>query len=236
MVVVSMTDCLCVVHTVYSQPPPSSILRGLSVQQADAADRWLTYTLTDKLFMSKEKEEFGSGSKQRVELSDLASRNIQRGRDHGLPGYNEYRVWAGLSDLTELDLRPCTACCTARCRREPCRCRPPQAGRRMRRCRRCMRRNLHKVVPQCIAFQWSQVRRGAGNNTEFTDENLKDLGKAYFWHMDMIDPFTGTLMETVVEGGEVGPTNAAIIGEQFQKLKFGDRFFFNHESQSRVFR
>ena len=34
--------------------------------------------------MSKEMEEFDNKKKERMELSDLAARNIKRGRDHGL--------------------------------------------------------------------------------------------------------------------------------------------------------
>ena len=59
-------------------------MRGLTTQNAERADRFMNTDLTNKLFMSKEKEGYESKSKKRVELSDLAARNIHRGRDHGL--------------------------------------------------------------------------------------------------------------------------------------------------------
>ena len=39
------------------------------------------------------------------------------------------------------------------------------------------------------------------------------------------------MSETVVNGGSVGPTNAKVIADQFVKLKFGDRFFYNHKEE-----
>ena len=76
-------------------------------------------------------------------------------------------------------------------------------------------------------------------------DDFIDLGNAYFWFLDLIDPFTGmeysknsklksivlgALFERPADGGEVGPTNGKIIADQFQRLKYGDRFFFNHKS------
>ena len=91
--------------------PSSSILRGLVTQKGERSDRFISNAVTERLFMSKEMEEYHAKAKHKVELSDLASRNIQRGRDHGLPFYHSYRSWANLSDITQIDVQPCVSCC-----------------------------------------------------------------------------------------------------------------------------
>ena len=60
------------------------VLKGLVVQNAEVADRYLNTVLTNKLFASKEIIEFTSKHKSFMEMSDLAARNIQRGRDHAI--------------------------------------------------------------------------------------------------------------------------------------------------------
>lgn len=72
------------------------------------------------------------------------------------------------------------------------------------------------------------------NNIALDDFLL--LGKNYFWFLNHIDAWSGSLFETMSSGGLVGDTNAAIIGNQFKRLKFGDRFFFSHETESPVFK
>ena len=80
-------------------------------QKGEQSDRFLSTAITERLFRSKEMEEWHAGHKSKVELSDLASRNIQRGRDHGLPSYHKYRIWANLSDITQIAVQPCLSCC-----------------------------------------------------------------------------------------------------------------------------
>ena len=46
--------------------------------------------------------------------------------------------------------------------------------------------------------------------------------------MDDIDLYVGGIAETNVRGGVLGPTFACILGEQFGRLKRGDRFFYTH--------
>nr|XP_013808387.1 PREDICTED: thyroid peroxidase [Apteryx mantelli mantelli] len=72
------------------------LLRGLLAHSAkqQVQDQLLNEELTEKLFVLS-----NNGS------LDLASLNLQRGRDHGLPGYNDWREFCGLPKLeTETDL------------------------------------------------------------------------------------------------------------------------------------
>ena len=68
------------------------ILRGLATQTHQALDHRIVDDLRNFLFGAP-----GDGG------LDLASLNIQRGRDHGLPDYNSVRVAMGLPALTAFD-------------------------------------------------------------------------------------------------------------------------------------
>jgi len=77
-----------------------SLVRGLVMSSMESMDRKLTGEVADHLFEEKGKAFTGL---------DLGALNIQRGRDHGLPGYNKYRELCGLtraqtfSDLPEIN-------------------------------------------------------------------------------------------------------------------------------------
>ncbi|XP_021248220.1 thyroid peroxidase isoform X1 [Numida meleagris] len=72
------------------------LIRGLLAHSAklQVQGQLMNEELTDKLFVLS-----NNG------LLDLASLNLQRGRDHGLPGYNDWREFCGLPKLeTQTDL------------------------------------------------------------------------------------------------------------------------------------
>ena len=47
--------------------------------------------------------------------------------------------------------------------------------------------------------------------------------------MDDIDLFSGGMSEPAFDGGLVGETFSKLMGLQLQRVKFGDRFFFDNE-------
>ena len=67
------------------------VLNGLIRDHSQVRDRFMSRDLTDHLFRTKDGRSL-----------DLASLNIQRGRDHGLPPYNAFRKACGLPSLQDV--------------------------------------------------------------------------------------------------------------------------------------
>ena len=64
------------------------MLRGLLTTPIETLDNAITKEVTNHLFEDSKKPFSGM---------DLISLNIQRARDHGIPGYNEYRSKCNLT-------------------------------------------------------------------------------------------------------------------------------------------
>ena len=64
-------------------------------------------------------------------------------------------------------------------------------------------------------------------NTTIEERVIANLRKTY-QNVDDIDLFVGGLAERALSGAVVGPTFGCLLGQQFQILKKGDRFWYEN--------
>lgn len=133
-----------------------SLLRGASVNLAQEIDNQLVDDVRNFLFGPP-----GSGG------FDLASLNIQRGRDHGLADYNATRVALGLEAVQS----------------------------------------------------FSDIS---------SDPEVAAKLEALYGTVDNIDLWVGGLAEDHLPGSSMGETFTSIIVDQFQRLRDGDRFWYQN--------
>ena len=73
----------------------TGLVKGMTVQKGEAWDDTFADDIINHLFEMKGNE--------KATAMDLVALNIQRGRDHGVPGYNSYREACGLKRATKFD-------------------------------------------------------------------------------------------------------------------------------------
>lgn len=129
-------------------------LRGLATQRAQELDNQLVDAVRNFLFGPP-----GAGG------FDLASLNIQRGRDHGLPGYNQLRADLGL-------------------------------------------------------------RRAEGFDDVSSNPSVQARLASVYTSVDDVDAWVGGLAEDHVPGAMVGETFFTVLRDQFERLRDGDRFWY----------
>ncbi|XP_059486654.1 chorion peroxidase-like [Neocloeon triangulifer] len=142
-----------------------ALLAGQCGRPLGAFDHVFSEELTQHLFQGR--GSFGL---------DILSLNIQRGRDHGLPGYNSYRKLCGLKrarDFTDL---------------------------------------TDTIKPEAL-----QVLR------------------RIYRSVDDIDLYVGGISERRSSGALLGHTFLCLVGDQFARLKKGDRFFYDLGNQPSSF-
>ena len=144
----------------------SARTRLLHTCQLFQFDNILSEQLTNHLFQAKN-HSFGM---------DLVALNVQRGRDHGLPGYNAFREVCGMKKVDSFDYF-----------------------------------------------------------ADFIPEKIVDRLKLIYAHPDDVDLFIGGISEIPVHGALLGPTFQCLVGDQFKRLKFGDRFWFEETGQPNSF-
>ncbi len=131
-----------------------SILRGMATSLASEIDTQIVDDVRNFLFGPP-----GAGG------FDLASLNIQRGRDHGLPDYNQARIDLGLDPVTS----------------------------------------------------FADIT---------SDPDIQAALEAAYGSVDDIDVWVGGLAEDHVHGSSVGELIQTMLVDQFERLRDGDRFWY----------
>ncbi|KAL1438784.1 hypothetical protein MTO96_047713 [Rhipicephalus appendiculatus] len=67
---------------------------------------------------------------------------------------------------------------------------------------------------------------------QYMDSESVEKYKMLYKDVRDVDLFTAGISEFSVPGGIVGPTFSCILGHMFQRLKYGDRFYYEHASQA----
>eukprot|EP00088_Acartia_fossae_P028789 TRINITY_DN29621_c0_g1_i3.p1 TRINITY_DN29621_c0_g1~~TRINITY_DN29621_c0_g1_i3.p1 ORF type:complete len:828 (-),score=123.74 TRINITY_DN29621_c0_g1_i3:220-2703(-) len=155
----SLTETQFEPFELYNNQTLERFVRGLTTQKSQRMDPSFAPDLTKHLF--KEHEElFGM---------DLVALNIQRGRDHGIPPYMQWRKLCGLKEFSSW-------------------------------------KELSTLFPSTVVAR------------------LQSLYKS----IDDIDVFVGGIHEESEDDGILGPTFQCIVGDQFTRLKSGDRFWYEN--------
>ncbi|XP_051172267.1 peroxidasin homolog [Leptopilina boulardi] len=101
---------------------------------------------------------------------DLAAMNIQRSRDHALPGYNDWRKYCNMTNVETFD----------------------------------------------------------DLKNEITNERVREKLHELYGHPGNIDIWVGGILEDQLPNAKVGPLFKCLLTEQFQRMRDGDRFWYEN--------
>jgi peroxidase len=151
-------------------------------------------------------------------VSDLGADDIQRGREHGMPSYNQLRRAYGLAparSFADITGEP-----TDRFPSDP-------------------KINEGHPIDDPDILDFVELRDPEGNVIPLgSDEAQEDATvgtrrsplaarlQAIYGDVDRVDAFVGMVSEKHVPGTEFGPLQLAIWKKQFEALRDGDRFFY----------
>jgi hypothetical protein len=154
-------------------------------------------------------------------VTDLGALDVERGRDHGMPAYNEMRKAFGLAPRRTF--RSITGEASDRFPRDP-------------------KLDPAHPVDDPDSIDFVKLLDGAGHpvkaGTPAAAEDVR-VGvrrtplaarlRAIYGSVKKVDAFVGMVAERHVPGSELGELQRAIWTRQFEALRTGDRFFYRND-------
>jgi hypothetical protein len=153
---------------------------------------------------------------------DLGATHIDRGRDHGIPPYNELREAYGLDPVSSFE--EITGESTEEFPTDPL-------------------LTPGSEIDDPDSLEFVQFLDADGNDVEVSGNRrvegvrrttLAARLKAIYGSVDQLDAFVGMVAEPHVPGTEFGELQLAIWTRQFQALRDGDRFFYRNDRGLRL--
>jgi hypothetical protein len=148
---------------------------------------------------------------------DLGAIDVERGRDHGMPSYNQLRQAYGLPSRTSF----------TQITGESSAAFPPGTG---------VDSPASLAFPQLFDVFNAEVDQNDEEALESTPTRftrgapLAARLRAIYGDVNNVDAFVGLVAEPHVPGSELGELQRAIWTRQFQRLRDGDRFFYGNQT------
>jgi hypothetical protein len=186
------------------------ILTGLAGEPQYRNDEQIDNALRSLLFQVP-----GAGQQGVIDLGAL---DVQRGRDHGIAGYNDLRRAFGLAPVSTF---------------------AQLTGERSDRFPRDPRIDLSNPIDDPDILDFTALFDAAGTplapGSDAAQEHataarrrstLAARLRSVYGDVDRVDAFVGMVSEPRLPGSELGELQAAIWRRQFEALRDGDRFFY----------
>ena len=147
---------------------------------------------------------------------DLGAIDVERGRDHGMPTYNQMRQAYGLAPVTSFTQLTGESSSSF----------PPGTG-----------------VDNPASLEFTQLRDAFNATVDPADEDraaatvtgitrrapLAARMQAIYGNVNNVDAFVGALAERHAAGSDLGPLQRAMWAREFTRLRDGDRFFYQND-------
>jgi len=147
---------------------------------------------------------------------DLGAIDVERGRDHGMPSYNQLRQAYGLPAKTSFTAITGESSAAF----------PPGTG---------VNNPASLGFPQLFDVFNAEVDQADEEAVEGTPVDFNRASplaarlQAIYGNVNNVDAFVGALAEPHVRGSELGELQRAIWTREFQRLRDGDRFFYGNQ-------